>query len=176
MHIDGFFKQWRYFGSGETGNATSDACHEEVQLGMIFSKFNEFIDVRLDSLHAALHSRNGIRLPLNAVAVTHHSAEFHTSGKGGATCMVTLKIAAKNENLVRLERNNVVRSDSVVSHMLQRKLSVLRSELFLGVSLNDINHIIAKFLAFADDIHILNAGLVVVKMLVDIGEIRLLEL
>ena len=46
----------------------------------------------------------------------------------------------------------------------------------MSVSLNHVDDVVAELLAFRDDVHVLDSRLVVVHVLVDVVDVRLLEL
>lgn len=70
---------------------------------MLLSKTNKVVDVGLDSIHAALHRRDGIRSAVQPNALAPFSAKLAKSQSRSTAAVHTRKIAAKHENLIRCQ-------------------------------------------------------------------------
>ena len=106
-------EQWRDFAVLESGDATADARYVEYEFGMLFGKFDELIYVWADGFDAALHCRYGVRLSLEADALSEYCAKFFVGNPRRPAVMVALDIAAKNKYFVCSELRDVVRCDSL---------------------------------------------------------------
>ena len=88
---------------GEAGNATADAGYEEREIGTLLGELDKLIDIRTDGLYPALHRGDAIALTLQSYTLSHNSSKFAVGHIGCASAMHTLEVAAKHENLVRLQ-------------------------------------------------------------------------
>ena len=59
-------KQGCYLFIGKTGYTAADACNKEDQFGILLRIADEIIHVGTNSLHAALHRRDGVALSCTA--------------------------------------------------------------------------------------------------------------
>ncbi len=64
FHIDSIIKQGSNFAWRKCSYSITNFGDKKLVLGMLFGKLNEFIHVRLDGFHIALHHRDGITLSL----------------------------------------------------------------------------------------------------------------
>ena len=110
LDLVGCGEQRRNFLVGETGDATADARHEKSQILAALGKRDELVHVGPNRFHAALHRRNGVALPLQTDALPHHRAKLPVGDIRRSTAMHSPQIAAKNENLVRLQLRDKLRS------------------------------------------------------------------
>ena len=99
-HSERALEQWRDFAVLESRDAASDSCYEECEFGVLFGKFDELIDVGFDDVNAAVHRRDGVRLSLQADALSEDCAELFFGYPCSPAVMVSVKIAAKNKNLI----------------------------------------------------------------------------
>lgn len=76
---------------------------------MLFGKFNEIINIRLDGFNTSLHGRNGIRLSKQSYALTSFSTKFPIGKSGGTAAMHTLQIATEDKNFIGRKLRNVIR-------------------------------------------------------------------
>lgn len=94
-----------------TGNAATDACHEEAGLGMLGGKLDETVD---GSPHVVetFHRGNGIATPLEAFALSPDGSEtLHGIGCCTAS-MESGGVAAEDEDFVGLEGHDMVGGDA----------------------------------------------------------------
>ena len=84
---------------------------------MLTGEFDEVVNVRLNGLHAALHSRNGIALPLKAYALSPYGAEVLPGKSGGTAAVGSDKVAAENEYLIILKDRDSVRCKFSAVHI-----------------------------------------------------------
>ena len=106
-------EQWRDFAVLESRDAAADSRDEEGEFGMLFSKFDELIDVWADGFDAALHCWYGVRLSLQADALSEDCAKFFFGYPRRPAVMVSVEVAAKNKYFVCSELRDVVRCDSL---------------------------------------------------------------
>ena len=64
---------------------------------------NEAVDIRLDGPRTTVHRRDGIALPLRSYAYSHLCAEAEAGSASGTASMHASKVAAEDEDFVRLE-------------------------------------------------------------------------
>ena len=93
----------------EPCDAAADAGDEEAHLGMRPGKLDKVVDVWLDGVHAALHSRDGIALSLQPNTFAPDGSELLISGVGGTTAMLSGQIAAEDEDFTVGKFGNVRR-------------------------------------------------------------------
>lgn len=116
LHSDGGGEEWCDFAVLEAGYAAADARNVEYELGVLFGKFDELIDVWADGLNAALHCRYGVRLSLQADALSEDCAKFFFGNSRRAAVMVSLEIAAEYKHFVCSELRDAIWSDSLIYH------------------------------------------------------------
>ena len=112
------FKQRRYLIISESGYAAANASHEECQFGMLLGKPDEFIHIRSDSFHTALHGGDCIALALQSYALSHDGSELAVGDVSRTASMHTSQIAAEYKDLVRLQRCNKLWCCSFLFHNL----------------------------------------------------------
>ena len=97
----------------EAGDAAADSRNEEGEFRVLFGKFDELIDVWADGFDTALHCRYGVRLSLQADALSEDCAKFFFGYPRRSAVMVSVEVAAKNKYFVRSKLRDVVRCDSL---------------------------------------------------------------
>ena len=80
----------------EACDAAADAGDEEAHFGMCLGKLNEIIDIRLDGIHSALHSRDGVALSLQPDTLAPDSTELLQSYTRSAAAVHSCEIAAED--------------------------------------------------------------------------------
>jgi len=73
---------------------------------------DELVYIGQDGFHAALHGGNGIALTLRTVTVGEDCTEVQPCHSCGTASMHTCEVAAKDKDLVGLERCDVVGCDA----------------------------------------------------------------
>ncbi len=87
-------EQRGYFFVPEAGNATADARYIEEQLRMLLRESDERRNVRLDGLHATLHSGDGVALTTKADTTTHYGTKLFPSSKRRTASVHSFQVAA----------------------------------------------------------------------------------
>ncbi len=100
IFVNGSEKQRSYFLGGKPSYAATYLGNQEVKLAMLFGKFHEIINIRLDGFNSALHAWNGVALSLQAYPLPHDGTKILIGFSGGSTTMHALQIAPKDKNLV----------------------------------------------------------------------------
>ena len=106
----GVGEEWRYLLVGEACNSASDACDEKGEFGVLLSEGDEFVDIGAYGFDAALHGWDGIRLALEADSLTVDGTEAFVGYTGSTSAVVTGEVTAENEDFVRLEMGDEIRS------------------------------------------------------------------
>ena len=100
FHINRCGKQWCDFTGRETGDAATDAGHQELVLLMVGRELDELVNIGFDGLHAALHRRDGITLSLQSHALAHDGAKAARGNPCGTATVSACQVAAKDKNLI----------------------------------------------------------------------------
>jgi hypothetical protein len=74
---------------GITGDATANAGHKELQVGMAVCEPDELLDILCDLIQRESHGRNGVAGALESDALSVDGPETLPSKAGGATVMMT---------------------------------------------------------------------------------------
>ena len=106
----GVGEEWRYLLVGEACNSATDACDEKGEFGVLLSEGDEFVDIGAYGFDAALHGGDGIRLTLEADSLTVDGTEAFVGNAGSTSAVVTGEVAAEDEDFVRLEMGDEIRS------------------------------------------------------------------
>ena len=107
-------KQRSDFFIGETCDAATDASDEESQFWVLLGELDELVHIRTDGFHTALHRGDGITLTLQTNALTHDGPKLAVGDVSRTTAVHSLQVAAKYEDLVRLQRCDEFRCYSLV--------------------------------------------------------------
>lgn len=100
--VDGSGKQRSNLLIPEAGDATADAGHEELELGMGLGELDELVHIGLDGFHATLHGGDGVTLSLQPNALAPHGAKAVIGGTGGPTAMHSAQVAAEHKDFILL--------------------------------------------------------------------------
>lgn len=100
----------------EAGNAAADRGDKEGQLGMGSGEGDELIDMGDDGLRTSLHGGDGVATALQADALSPDSPEVIEGVAGSASSMEALEVAAKDEDLARLQTTDVSRRYQLITH------------------------------------------------------------
>ena len=83
----------------------------EEEFRMLPCKGDEIIHIGFDGLYAALHCGNGITLPPQPHAASHHGAKLPEGNIGCATAVHTCKVGAEHEYFIGLKFCNALRRE-----------------------------------------------------------------
>ena len=106
----GVGEEWCYLLVGEACDSATDACDEKGEFGVLLSERDEFVDIGAYGFDAALHGWDGIRLTLEADSLTVDGTEAFVGYTGSTSAVVTGEVAAEDEDFVRLEMGDEIRS------------------------------------------------------------------
>lgn len=76
---------------------------------MLFGKFYEIINIRLDGFNTTLHGRNGIGLSKQSYALAPFSAKFSIGKHGGTAAMLAMQIASEDKDFIGCKLRDVIR-------------------------------------------------------------------
>ena len=95
---------------GEACDSATDACDEKGEFGVLLSEGDEIVDIGAYGFNSALHGWDGIRLALETDSLTVDGTEAFVSNAGSTSTVVTGEVATEDEDFVRLEVGDEIRS------------------------------------------------------------------
>ena len=113
----------RDLGIGESRDAAAYTGDEEREFGVILGKKDELIDIRTDSIDAAVHGGNAVTLSLQAHSLSPDGSKLTPSCESSSTAMCTLQVAAKHKDLAWPQLGNHLGSISFLFHFFVCKIT-----------------------------------------------------
>lgn len=108
VQVCGGGEERRDFLVAEAGDAAADAGDEERQVGTAGGEGDELVNVGLDGVGASVHGGDGVALALKADALSPHGTELLVGNTGGTAAVLAREVAAKDEDLVLLQRGDII--------------------------------------------------------------------
>ena len=99
-HSYGCTKKGGYLGGSESGDTAPYRRDVKGLSGMTDSKGDKAVYVRSDSLYTALHGGEGVRITLEAFALSPDGPESVAGGPCRSSAMMSGKIASEDKNVV----------------------------------------------------------------------------
>ena len=93
-----FSEEWSHIFVAESGDATSDACHEKHLVGVLLCVDDEVIDIRSYLIDTTMHCRDGVAVACHADSDSPFCSEVLVGNACRSSSMHSGQVASKDED------------------------------------------------------------------------------